>query len=62
VVAIPGCQLDCVRNELQSRIGKHTSGSDLEAGRQASDLDLDMKMSRHSGLEKFRPRQGSTNL
>jgi hypothetical protein len=25
VVAIPGCQLDYIRNELQSRIGRLTS-------------------------------------
>ena len=32
VVAIPGCQLDYIWNELQSRIGRLTSDSNLEAG------------------------------
>jgi hypothetical protein len=34
VVAIPGCQLDYIWNELQSRIGGHSCDLDLEAGRQ----------------------------
>jgi hypothetical protein len=33
VVAIPGCQLDYIWNELQSRIGRVTSDPNLEAGR-----------------------------
>jgi hypothetical protein len=33
VVAIPGCQLDYIWNELQSRIGKLTSHPYLEAWR-----------------------------
>jgi hypothetical protein len=33
VVAIPGCQLDYIWNELQSRIGRLTSDPTLEAGR-----------------------------
>ena len=33
VVAIPGCQLDYIWNELQSRIGRLTSDPYLEAGR-----------------------------
>ena len=33
VVAIPGCQLDCIWNELQSRTGRLSCDSDLEAGR-----------------------------
>ena len=31
VVAIPGCQLDYIWNELQSRNGGHTCDPDLEA-------------------------------
>ena len=33
VVAIPGCQLDYIWNELQPRIGRLTWDPDLEAGR-----------------------------
>ena len=33
VVAIPGCQLDYIWNELQSRIGRLTSDPYLEAWR-----------------------------
>jgi hypothetical protein len=33
VVAIPGCQLDYIWNELQSKIGRLTSDPNLEAGR-----------------------------
>jgi hypothetical protein len=33
VVAIPGCQLDYIWNELQSRIGRLTSDPNLEVGR-----------------------------
>ena len=62
VMAIPGCQLDCVQNELQSRIGGLTCYTDLEAGRQVSDLDLGMEILRHSGYEKLRPRQLSACL
>ena len=45
VVAIPGCQLDYIWNELQSRIGRLTSDPYLEAWRSLSgswyeDLEL----------------------
>ena len=33
IVAIPGCQLDYIWNELQSRIGKLTYDPNLEAQR-----------------------------
>lgn len=33
VVAIPGCQLDYIWNDLHSRNGGHTRDPDLEAGR-----------------------------
>jgi hypothetical protein len=33
IVAIPGCQLEYIQNELQSRIGRLTCDPDLEAGR-----------------------------
>jgi hypothetical protein len=33
VMAIPGCQLDSIWNELQSRIGGLTCDPDLKAGR-----------------------------
>jgi hypothetical protein len=33
MIAVPGCQLDYIWNELQSRIGGLTSGPELEAGR-----------------------------
>jgi hypothetical protein len=33
VVAVPGCQLDYICNELQSRIGRLTSDPNLETGR-----------------------------
>jgi hypothetical protein len=33
VIAIPGCQLDYIWNELQSRNRGHTCDPDLEAGR-----------------------------
>ena len=46
VMAIPGYQLYYIWNELQSRNGGHTCDLDLEAGRQVSDLDLDMKILR----------------
>jgi hypothetical protein len=36
VVAIPGCQLDNIWNELQSRIGRLTSDPYLEAWRSLS--------------------------
>ena len=36
VVAIPGCQLDYIWNELQSRIGRLTSDPYLEAWRSLS--------------------------
>jgi hypothetical protein len=31
-MAIPGCQLDLIWNELQSRVGRLTCDPDLEAG------------------------------
>jgi hypothetical protein len=37
VVAIPGCQLDYIWNELQSRIGRLTSDPYLEAWRSLSE-------------------------
>ena len=55
-MAIPGCQLDYIWNELHSRNGEHTCDRDLEAGGQVSDLDLDIKILR------LRPRHGSTRL
>jgi hypothetical protein len=33
VVVIPGCQLDYIWNEIQSRIGSLTCDSDIEGGR-----------------------------
>ena len=33
VVTIPGCQLDYIWNELQSKIGRLTCDPNLEAGR-----------------------------
>jgi hypothetical protein len=61
VVALPGCQLDCIWNELQSRIGRAISDPNLEAGRflGVSDLDLGMEIlktgrsssSRSSGIK-----------
>jgi hypothetical protein len=33
VIAIPGCQLECIWSELQSRIGGLTCDPDLKAGR-----------------------------
>ena len=32
-MAVPGCQLDYIWKELQSRNGGHTCDTDLEAGR-----------------------------
>ena len=54
VMAIPGCQLDYIWNELHSRNGGHICDRDLETGRKVSDLDLDMEILRHSGHEKLR--------
>ena len=39
-MAILGCQLDYIWNELQSRIGRLTCDPNLEAEIQVSDLDL----------------------
>lgn len=61
IMAISHCQLDCVWNETQSRLGGHTCDPDLEAETHVSLLDLDTEISRHSGYEK-RHRQGSTHL
>jgi hypothetical protein len=60
VVAIPGCQLDYIWNELQSRNGGHTCDPDLEAGKWVFDLDLDMEILRHSSHENLKPMQGSS--
>jgi hypothetical protein len=57
IQAIPGCHLDYICNELQSRIGGL-----ILIQIQVSDLDLGMEILRHSGHEKLRPRQGSTHL
>ena len=63
VTAVPGCQHDHIWNELQSRNGRLTCDPDLEAGRyRASVLDSDMKILKHRGHEKLRPREGSTRL
>ena len=61
-MAIPGCQLDYIWNEIQSRIGGHTCDADLEAEKHVSDLDPGMEILKHSGHEKLRPRQGCTSL
>ena len=54
-MVIPGCQLEYIWNDLQSRSGRHTCDPDLETGRQVSDLDLDMEILKHSGHENLRP-------
>ena len=46
VMAILGCQLDCIWDELQSRNGGHTCDPNLEAGRQLA-FDLDVEAGRH---------------
>ena len=51
VVAIPGCQVDYIRNEPQSRIGRLTYDPNLEAEIQVSDLDLGMEILKHSDYE-----------
>jgi len=53
-VAIPGCQLDYIWNELQPRIGRLTFDPDLEA-----DLDFGMKILRQSSYEsqEFRAKR-----
>ena len=48
-MAIPGCQLDYIWNELQSRIGKITSDTFWRLEIEVSDLDLGMEILRHSG-------------
>jgi hypothetical protein len=48
-VAIPGCQLDYIWNELQSRIGKLTSDTFWRLEIEVSDLDLGMEILRHTG-------------
>ena len=53
VMAIPGCQLDYIWNELQSRIGGLTCYPNLETGRHKF-LDLGVAILRHSGHEKLR--------
>jgi hypothetical protein len=54
VISIPDGQLDYIWNELQSRNGRHTCDPDFEAGRQVSDLYLDIEILRHSCHEKLR--------
>ena len=49
VVAIPGCQLDSIWNELQSRIGRLTYDPNLGSEIQVSDLNLGMETLKHSG-------------
>ena len=49
IVAIPGCQLDYIWNELQSRVGRLTYDPNLEAQRYVCDLDLGMEILKHSG-------------
>jgi hypothetical protein len=56
VMAILGCQLNYIWNELQSRIGGLTSDPNLEAGRLVSDLDLGMENL------KLRAKRGSTRF
>jgi hypothetical protein len=55
-VAIPGCQLDYIWNELQSRIGRLTSDPYLEdiLEIEDSDLDLGMEILRHSEFQKIK--------
>ena len=58
-VAIPGCQIDYIWNELQSRIGRLTSDPNLEAWEiKVSDLDLGMEIWTHSGygFQKIKTR------
>jgi hypothetical protein len=58
-VAIPGCQIDYIWNELQSRIGWLTSDPNLEAWEiKVSDLDLDMEILTPSGygFQKIKTR------
>jgi hypothetical protein len=61
-VAIPGCQLDYIWNELQSRIGRPTSDPNVEAGREFSDPDLGMEILKHSGFgfQKIKRRSPSS--
>ena len=53
MMVIPGCRLDYIWNERQSRNTVSSCGPDLET--QTSDLDPDMENLRHSGHEKLRP-------
>ena len=46
-MAILGCQLDYIWNELQSRNGGHPCDLDLEAGRQHA-FDSDLEAGRHT--------------
>ena len=46
VTAIPCCQRDYIKKELQSRNEGNTCDPDLEAGRQDSDRDLDKEILR----------------
>ena len=50
-VAIPGCQLDYIWNELQSIIGRLTYEPNLETEIQVSDLDLGMEILKHSDYQ-----------
>jgi hypothetical protein len=58
MVAISGCQLDDIWNELQSRSEGHTCDPDPEAGRHR----LLTWILRHSGYKKLRPRQGGAGF
>lgn len=53
VLAIPGCHLDYIWNQLQSRNDQHTWDPDLEVGRQVSDLEFDMETLRTGGHENL---------
>jgi hypothetical protein len=58
-VVIPGCQLDYIWNELQSRIGRLICDPNLEAGRKkVSDLDLGMEILRYNGYESQKIKTG----
>jgi hypothetical protein len=54
VMAIPGCQLDYIWNELQSRNGEHICDPALDMGWHM----LLIQILRHSGHKKLRSRQG----
>jgi hypothetical protein len=54
-MAILGCQLDYIWNELQSRPGSTLVIHIMRLETQASNPDLNMEILRHSGHEKLRP-------